>query len=57
MTDEPKWIEGATYVCTVPEELGAVTGLEVKRGRVIARTKSGQTMIVPTNTPKAGDTQ
>jgi hypothetical protein len=36
-----------TYVCTVPPELGAVTKLEVKGGRVIARTESGYTMIVP----------
>lgn len=44
MTDR---IEGATYVCTVPAELGTVTKLEVKGGRVIARTESGHTMIVP----------
>jgi hypothetical protein len=39
--------EGATYVCEVPKELGAVTKIETKRGKVIVRTESGQTMIVP----------
>jgi hypothetical protein len=47
MSDEAKWLEGATYVCEVPKELGAVTKIETKRGKVIVRTESGQTMIVP----------
>lgn len=47
MADEPKRIEDAVFVCEVPRELGAVTKLEVKRGKVIARTEGGQTMIVP----------
>lgn len=53
MTDEPKRIEGTTYVCEVPKELGAVVKLEVKWGKVIARTESGHTMIVPVNGQEA----
>lgn len=49
MNDNPEKIEGTTFVCEVPKEFGAVTKLEVKRGKVIARTESGQTMIVPVN--------
>jgi hypothetical protein len=47
MNDNPKKIEGAVFICEAPAELGAVTKLEVKRGKVIARTESGRTMIVP----------
>jgi hypothetical protein len=39
--------EDTAYLCTIPASLGAVTKLEVKGGRVIARTESGHTMIVP----------
>ncbi len=40
-------ISGCEYICSVPEELGAVTKLELSHGRVLARTESGITMIVP----------
>lgn len=40
-------IRAATFLCSVPDELGAVTKLEIKKGRVIARTESGTTLIVP----------
>jgi hypothetical protein len=43
--------EGLTYVCDIPKELGAPTKIEMKRGKVIVRTESGQTMIVPVRTP------
>ena len=51
MGDEVKRIEGATFVCEIPEQLGSVTKIEVKRGKVIVRTESGQTMIVPRSRP------
>jgi hypothetical protein len=44
----PMKIEGATFICEVPAELGAVTELEVKNGKVVAETESGVQMIVPT---------
>jgi hypothetical protein len=47
MTDEPKILEGAVFVCEVPKDLGAVTKLEKKGGKIIARTESGTSMIVP----------
>jgi hypothetical protein len=47
MPDEVKWLEGTTYVCEIPKDLGAVTKIEMKRGKVIVRTESGHTMIVP----------
>lgn len=40
-------IEDATFVCEVPQTLGAVTKLSVKNGKVIATTESGVQMIVP----------
>lgn len=40
-------ISGCEYICAVPPDLGAVTKLELVRGRVLARTESGITMIVP----------
>jgi hypothetical protein len=46
--NEAKKIEGTTFMCEVPAALGRVTKLEKKRGKIIARTESGQTMIVPT---------
>lgn len=41
------WRSGTFYVCTVPEELGAVTDLAVQNGRVVAETESGIQFIVP----------
>jgi hypothetical protein len=38
---------GFEKVCDVPTELGAVTGLSVERGKVVAQTESGVKMIVP----------
>ena len=43
-----KPIKGATFVCTLPAALGAVTKLEVKNGKVVATTSSGVPFIVPT---------
>lgn len=37
------------YVCEVPKELGRVIKLEAIKGKVVARTESGITMVVPTN--------
>jgi len=41
---EPK---DATYICEVPKELGRVTKLSVRNGKVVAETASGTQMIVP----------
>lgn len=54
MGDEVIPRQGLTYVCEVPNGFGAVIKLEVKRGRVVARTESGQTMILPVNVPGQG---
>lgn len=35
------------YVCTVPRNLGNITGFTIKNGRVIAETDSGVPLIVP----------
>ena len=39
--------DGFHFVCEVPPELGQVTGMRVKNGRVIAETESGTPMLVP----------
>lgn len=44
--------EGLKYVCEVPHALGRPTKIEIKRGKVIVRTESGQTMIVPVGSNK-----
>jgi hypothetical protein len=41
-------IKGMTLVCVIPRELGAVTRLEVRNGKVVCHTESGIEMIVPT---------
>lgn len=53
----PFMISGCEYVCNVPPELGAVTGLEMSHGRVLARTESGISMIIPSpdNSAKFSD--
>lgn len=38
----------AEFICEVPPELGRVTKLRIKGGRVVAETESGTRMIVPT---------
>lgn len=50
MADDPLiWkLKEATYVCDVPKELGRVTKLSVRNGRVVAETASGTQMIIPT---------
>lgn len=40
-------IKDAVHVCTLPRELGNVTKLEVRNGKVVAHTESGIEMIVP----------
>ena len=40
-------VAGTTFVCALPDGIGNPTKLEVKNGRVICRTDSGITMIVP----------
>ena len=42
----PQRIEGMEYVCTLPRELGKVTKLEIKSGKLVCRTESGISMIV-----------
>jgi hypothetical protein len=44
---EPERREGFTHVCTLPGDLGAVTRLKIKGGRVIAETESNADFIVP----------
>lgn len=39
--------QGFSYVCEVPKELGAVTDLTEKQGKIIADTESGIKFIVP----------
>ncbi len=46
------WKSDAAYVCEVPASLGAVTGLSVQNGRVVAETESGMQMIVPVSPPQ-----
>ena len=43
-----------TFICKVPDELGRVTRLEVRNGRVFAQTESGIDFIVPL-VPQSGD--
>lgn len=43
----PKWID-ATFVCEVPRDLGAVTKLKKRGGKIVAETESGIEMIIPT---------
>lgn len=47
MTDNVQWLSGCKYLCNVPPDLGAVTKLELVSGKIVARTESGITMIVP----------
>lgn len=35
------------FICNVPAELGLVTRLQVRNGKVVAQTASGIEMIVP----------
>lgn len=42
-----KRLDGATFICEVPPDLGEVTGLKMRGGRVVASTASGIEMIVP----------
>lgn len=48
---EPRWIEGTTFVCEVPPELGAVTGFKQNGERVYAETESGIQMLIPHLSP------
>jgi hypothetical protein len=48
MSEKLGVIKGLTFICEVPKELGEVTKLECKGGKIIAKTKSGIEMIVPT---------
>lgn len=43
----PKRIEGATFVCELPHELGAVTKLSKRGSKIVAETESGTPFIVP----------
>lgn len=43
----PERIEGATFVCELPQELGAVTKLSNRGGKIVAETVSGTPFIVP----------
>ena len=47
MTDNIHWLSGMRYVCNVPSDLGAVTKLELRGGKIVAETESGISMIVP----------
>lgn len=38
---------GCEFVCEVPKDLRSVTGLTVRRGKVVAHTESGIDLIVP----------
>ena len=49
---EPRRIEGATFVCEVPSQLGAVTGFKQSGERVYAETESGIQMLIPTVPPR-----
>jgi len=40
-------IKGTAYVCEIPKELGRVTALKQKNGRIIAETESRNKMIIP----------
>jgi hypothetical protein len=39
--------EPLTLVCEIPDDLGRVTNLKLKNGKVIAETESGTPFIVP----------
>lgn len=39
--------DGMVLVCTIPRELGVITGLNVVRGRLIASTSAGIPFVVP----------
>lgn len=44
---QPRRIEGAMFVCELPRELGAVTKLSERGGKIVAETESGTPFIVP----------
>jgi hypothetical protein len=46
-TDEFPYREGAVFLCSVPEALGAVLGIQMRRGRVTVNTDGGHVMIIP----------
>jgi hypothetical protein len=38
-----------TLICTVPNALGQITGLTVRKGKVLVHTESGIQFIAPVN--------
>jgi hypothetical protein len=49
MSDPNKFdVPDTTFVCQVPPEYGAITGLRVENGCIVASTESGRDFLVPT---------
>ena len=46
--DWTDWFSNTVFVCELPSELGRVTKLEGRNGKVVATTESGIPFIVPT---------
>lgn len=45
----PRFVPGMTLVATLPEELGAVTGLRIEGGAVVASSKAGIDFVIAAN--------
>lgn len=50
----PRFVPGMTLVATLPTELGAITGLRVENGSIIASSESGVDYVIPPNMQPKG---